>query len=273
MKRTGAFILIVILAIPLSAGVVFEIETKDHEQGGRVYSTEVMVQGKNIKVGIAPSEKGGEDRDMIFRGGADPREMIVVNHADASYSTMDKEAIDAIAGQVSGAMLQMEKALENVSEDKRAMVEQMMKQRMPGQKPQVSKSVLENTGVKETRHGYPCVKYIVRQDGEIVRVLWVTDWSNIDGAKGVGGAFEEMADFFTELLDSMPRFGSQQSFGDTTWEHMKELGGFPVVTRELAEDGLLESETILRSARRQTLDPDAFEPPSGYKRMSMGPVR
>jgi hypothetical protein len=197
--------------------------------------------------------------------------MVVVNHADGSYSIMNKEAMGAIAGQVSGAMLQMEKELENVPEDKRAMVEQMMKQRMPVQQPQVSKSVLENTGIKENRHGYPCVKYIVRQDGRPVRVLWVTEWSNIDGAKGVGGAFEEMADFFAELLDSMPRFGSQQSFGDTPWEHMKELGGFPVVTRELAEDGSLKGETILRSARRQTLDPDAFEPPSGYKRMSMGP--
>jgi hypothetical protein len=199
--------------------------------------------------------------------------MVVVNHANASYSTVDKEAIGAISGQVSAAMSQMEKALENVPEDKRAMVEQMMKQRMPVQQPQVSESELENTGIKESRQGYPCVKYIVRQNGETVRVLWVTEWSNIDGAKSVGGAFEELADFFAELLDSMPRFGSQQSFGNTTWKYMKELGGFPVVTRELAEDGSLKSETVLQSARRQAIDPASFEPPSGYKQMSMGPVR
>ena len=45
--------------------------------------------------------------------------------------------------------------------------------------------------------------------------------------------------------------------------------GFPVVTRELGDDDSLEGESILRSARRQTLDPDAFEPPSGYKRREM----
>ncbi len=53
---------------------------------------------------------------------------------------------------------------------------------------------------------------------------------------------------------------------------MKELGGFPVVTREFDDyDGSLEGETALRSARRQTLDPDAFEPPKGYRLRSMGP--
>ena len=54
---------------------------------------------------------------------------------------------------------------------------------------------------------------------------------------------------------------------------MKELGGFPVVTSEFGEDGSLEGESALRSAKRQTIDPDAFEPPSGYKRQEMLPGR
>ena len=56
---------------------------------------------------------------------------------------------------------------------------------------------------------------------------------------------------------------------DMVFEHMKELGGFPVVTREFADDGSLQQETALRSAKRQTIDPDTFEPPSGYKQQEM----
>jgi hypothetical protein len=50
---------------------------------------------------------------------------------------------------------------------------------------------------------------------------------------------------------------------------MKELGGFPVVTRDFGNDGALKVETVLRSAKRQTIEPSAFEPPSGYKRQEM----
>ena len=50
---------------------------------------------------------------------------------------------------------------------------------------------------------------------------------------------------------------------------MKQIDGFPVVTSGLGADGSVEDESSLRSARRRTLDPADFEPPSGYKRRSM----
>ena len=60
------------------------------------------------------------------------------------------------------------------------------------------------------------------------------------------------------------------SAGRHAFDELDQLGGFPVLTREFGDDGSLEAESVLKSARRQTLDPDAFEPPSGYKRQSMG---
>ncbi len=51
---------------------------------------------------------------------------------------------------------------------------------------------------------------------------------------------------------------------------MNEIDGFPVVTRNFA-GGELESESTLRSAEERDLDPDAFEPPKGYRLRSMGP--
>ena len=83
-------------------------------------------------------------------------------------------------------------------------------------------------------------------------------------------AFEDMADFFREMLDSLPNMGQARSgIDDSMFEHMKDLGGFPVVTKEFGEDGSLEGETALRSAKSQDLDPAAFEPPAGYKRQEM----
>ena len=110
------------------------------------------------------------------------------------------------------------------------------------------------------------------RDGHKIREMWVTDWDNLEGGEETVEAFEDMADFFREMLDSIPNMGGGSGppgMDDNVFEHMKDLGGFPVLTREFGDDGSLEGETGLRSAKRQTIDPDAFEPPSGYKRQEM----
>jgi len=261
-----------LLAGPLTAGVVYEIEVTDHEQSPpKSESIQAAVEGRHLKMGIA---SGGEGKpgEMIFRG--DRREMIVVDHDDRSYHVMDPETIQKLAGQVNGAMSQMQEALKNVPEDKRAMIEKMMKERMPSQAaaPTRPKSELRKTGERGDKNGYPCVKYEVLRGGRKIREMWVTDWDNVEGGDEMVGAFEDMADFFQELMDAIPDFGQGGGAGgDPVFEHMKELGGFPVVTEEFDENGNKTGESALRSSRRQTIDPTEFEPPSGYKRRSMGP--
>ena len=271
MKKSFVLAIVALMmSVPVFAGVVYEIEVTDHEQSPpKTESIQAAVEGRHLKMGIASKGKGSQG-EMIFRG--DRREMVVVDHDDRSYHQMDAETIKALGGQVSAAMAQVQEALKNVPEDKRAMVEQMMKQKMPdaAAAPQRPKSELKKTSERATHSGYPCVKYEVLRDGRKVRELWVTDWSNVEGGSDVVGAFEDMADFFTEMLDSLPSFGQESGpMGDPAFEHLREIGGFPVITREFDDDGSLEAESTLKSSRRQTLDPDAFEPPSGYKRQEM----
>ena len=279
MKRLSTLsLLLLFTSSPMLAGVVYEIETTDHDQSPpKVESIEMAAEGRHLKMGIGG---GSHDRkgDMIFRG--DRREMVVVDHDDKTYTVMDHEAIQQIAGQVNSAMSQVQEALKNVPADQRAMVEKMMKENMPQQVPDKApsgpSSELKKTGERATHNGYPCVKYEVVQNGRKLRELWVTDWSNLEGSEEVSETFGDMADFFREMMDSFSNLGGGGGpigFGgsDTFFEHMKELGGFPVVTKEFNEDGSLEGEASLRSAKRQTIDPDAFEPPSGYKRQEMFP--
>ena len=267
-KILGAFLVCAILALaPALAGVVYEIEVTDHEQSPpKSESIQAAVEGRNLKLGIASGGRGKQGH-MIYRG--DRREMVVVDHENRSYDVIDEAAMKQIAGQLGNAMGAMEEALKNLPKERRAQIEAMMKQRMPQQPAARPRSELKKTGEKAVQNGYPCVKYEVLREGRKIRELWVTDWSNIEGGDDVVDAFEDMADFFSELMDSIPDFGQGGSSGDAAFWHMKEIGGFPVVTREFDDDGSLEGESTLRSARRQTLDPAAFEPPSGYKRRSM----
>ena len=271
MKNRWIVPFLALLTSPLYAGVVYEIEVKDHEQSPpKSEAIQAAVEGRHLKMGIASKGKGAQG-EMIYRG--DRREMVVVDHENRTYFVVDKEAIRQLAGQVNDAMSKMQEALENVPEDKRAMIEQMMKQRMPNQQMRTKRpeSELEKTSERATHNGYPCVKYEVLREGRKIRELWVTDWGNVEGGGDVVGAFEDMAAFFREMMDAIPNMGGGRgpAIDDNVFEHMKDLGGFPVVTKDFEDDGSLEGETALRSAKRLTLDPDAFEPPAGYKRQEM----
>lgn len=266
----AAAALAVLMAAPAGAGVVYEIETTDHTSSSpRSVTQQVEIEGENLSMEIPADrrEKGGV---AIYRG--DRREMVVVDHGEKAYFVIDKQAIAGIAGQVDTAMSQAMEAIKDLPEAQRAQVEEMMKQQMPGRVPDVPQSSLRRTGERADHAGYPCVKYEELRKGTKVRELWVTDWDNVEGGEETAKAFESMARFFSEAMEPLRKMGGLGGAFDTsTFAHLTEIDGFPVVTREYSDDGTLESESTLRSATRRTLDPDDFEPPAGYKRRSMMP--
>lgn len=259
----------ILLPVTVGAGIVYEIEVTDHGQSPpRAESSEVAVEGRNLKMDVA--SKGREERgEMIYRG--ERREIVVVDHDDKSYHVMDEETMRQLGDQANAMRAQMQETLKNIPADQRAMVEQAMKQRLPQRTPpKLLRSELRKTDERGKKNGYPCVKYEVWTGPKKTRELWVTDWDNVEGGEDVIGVFEDLADFFRELMDALPDMGQGGSgAGANPFEHIKELGGFPVVTREFDEDGSLDSESMLRSTRRRQLDPSEFEPPSGYKRRQM----
>lgn len=267
MKKIAVCLSLLLVSLPASAGVVYEIEVKDHGQSPpKSESVKTSFEGHWMKIETAGS--GGSGRgEMIYRG--DRREMVMIDHDGKSYYVIDEKTIKELAAQMNEAMAMMEQALVNVPESQRAMMEEMMKKKMPQmQTVERVKTELRKTNETAERNGYPCVRYEVLQNGIAVRELWVTDWKNVEGGAEVADLFYEMSEFFQEMLDSLPKF-AETGGADHAFEHMREMDGFPVVTRELRSDGSVDNESILRSASQQSLGPDAFEPPSGYKRQKM----
>lgn len=264
-----SFILVLFLATCASAGVVLEIETQDHRlnESGTVLA---VVDGKNLKMIITSG--GDQDKnEMIFRG--ETREMVVVDHDDKSFMVIDEAMIDSIGVKLSGYEAKMREALKDVPPEQRAMVEQMMKGRMPPQATAPARPKIEfrNTGERDTQNGYPSDKYEATIDGRKTQELWVTDWDNVDGGGDAAEAFQAMADFFKQMRDSMPRFGVDEDADDNPFEHMREMGGFPVLTYDYASDGSFASESSLRSSTQRAVAAAEFEPPSAYKRREMMP--
>lgn len=274
MKKILGLLLITGLAAgALAAGVVYEIEVTDHGQSPpRTEDSRMSAEGKNLKMGVSAGERGGAAGEMIFRG--DRREMVIVDHDDESYTVIDEQAIESVAGQVGAMMAQMQEALKNVPEGQRAAVEEMMKKRMPQEAPARPRREVRRTGEHGDKAGYPCVKYEVLRDGRVVQELWVTDWNNLEGSAEVRQLFGEMAAFFKEMMDAFAGAagelgGLAGGLGDNMFDLFDRIDGFPAVTRDLDADGSLDEESTLRSARRQDLDPEEFEPPAGYKRRTL----
>lgn len=274
-----------VLTTPLVAGVVFQVETTYHSGSPGVESSEMSVEKPNLKMEIQPRRNGssGEDGgkgDAIFRG--DRRQMVVVDHRDKVYMVIDEDFVANVAGpaqdQISQAMKQLEEQMEGLDPKQREMMEKMLKGRMPGGAPgdAPARPTTEFHKSSETavHRGYPTVRWDGLRGGEKFVEMWVTDWGNVKGGQDVADTFREMASFYGDLMDSFEDMmgGAGGFFGDggDPMGAYTKIDGFPVITRSF-EGGELESETVLESVTERDLDPDAFEPPKGYRLRTMGP--
>ena len=285
MKRTILSLAVLAAAAPALAGVVYHVETTDHSSSPPEVMTGTMsAEGSSLRMKIASKNQGLTE--IIFRnhGGpwGDPHEnlggkrangtgaeVLMINHDTKTYTVMDEATLKELAAQMNQAMAAMEQALAAVPESQRKKMEEMMRAHMPMQAGPAQPSELRRTGDTDTVNGYPCTRYEVWRGGARESELWVTGWSNVEGGDEVVEAFEGMADFFTELIEAMPDFLGAKSSADASMQHMKEMKGFPVVTRTFSDSGALEMETALKSSESVSLEPSTFEPPAGYTRQDM----
>ncbi len=256
-------------------GVIFEVELTDH--GGEtphVQNIQIKVDGLNLTIPFQASEGSGQSGAMIFRGDrGEHGEMIIIMHDQRSYMVMDDSIIEQLGNTVSEVERMMEEQIKNLPPEQQEAIRKARESGMggmgisaaPAEQPEVE---VKKTDDHATKAGYPCVKYEVFSDGEKTRELWVTDWDNIEGGAEAKEAFKRMSAFFEHMMAAMPNAPGAKQLGPFGQAKFDE--GFPVVTRGFDEEGNLADESTLKSASRQTIDPDEFEPPSGYKRMSMG---
>ena len=267
-KLTLAASALLLATTPVFAGVVFEMEMTDltdpAAETDKMLST---LEGADLKIGV--TGPNGSPNEMIFRG--ESREMIAVDHESQSYVLIDDAAVQQIGQQLSAVELQMQEMLKDVPADQRAMVEQMMKSKMPAQPaadagPQIE---VRATGDSAEKNGFPCKHYQLFRDGRLSKDFWITDWDNVEGGADARRAFEGMAEFVKDMQAAMPAFAQSPESGNNAYEHLDELGGFPVVVIDYDENGAAVTESQLRSSKTMDLDAEVFQPPAGYKRQQM----
>jgi hypothetical protein len=264
---------LLVLAVPplASAGSVLELEmTEYYEDPPMVSGIEISTEGRSSRMEVTTEGKQ-ESGGMIWRG--DRSDMVAIDHDAREYYVLDRASVEAMAEQLGGAMKEMQEALESMPPEERALAEQMMEGHLLGNDgPPAPPATLHATGRDGSFGGYGCEYYEVRRGDVKVRELCVTSWDDLPDGRRLGAAMLEMAGFLDALATSFSEgagldvMGGQQEI----FEHMRELDGYPVLTRELDESGRVTSETVLKSAAARKFDPDVFEPPAAYARRELG---
>lgn len=262
-KAIGAMVLGSLIALSSQAAVVITVETTDlTKKDAPAEVGQVSIDGDKMAMrGADPQEVP----QMIFRG--DLKILYAINPKAKEYVEIDKETFDVIGGQMDEAMKQMEKRLADMPPQQRAMVERMMRQKMPD--PTRSALAMGEPMVKQTEErkqiaGYPCRLYEVHVDDQKTREIWVTAWTNIDQGREAFGIFTELEDFFEGLMEAMKNSPFARSL-QNPFDQVSKIDGFPVLTREF-KDGKATRESLFKSVEVQDLPATAFDPPKGYKK-------
>lgn len=258
-KSVTTWISMVLLLSPLAhAGVTMDLVNKN-AGGQETDRTRIYAQSKMIRMDEVDGDKVVST--MIFLG----NELIYVDHRDKNYIVMDEAMLDEVSAQMNDAMKQMEAQLANMPPEQRAMMEQMMKGRMPGMAGQESaprpKPRVEAMGSGKWQ-SYTCQQYAVFEGPEKTQDVCATKLDHINGAGDVMDAFRNMAAYVTKMTESMPMRSDE---GMNPGELMDQIDGFPVYTVDY-ENGEVAGETLLDSVTEQDLEQDLFAAPEGYRR-------
>ena len=243
------------MAVP---GVAINVEVK--ETGSAAVVQQIDIVGQSIKVDISGDRNGS----VVFRGGTD--ELLTIDHDKKEFMRVDKASLDRMASTVSGAVSQLDSVLANLPDDQRAMLEGMLKDKLPTSSAPAKRPLLRSTGTRAPNGGQETRQIEVLVDGVKRSEFWVAPWAGIDTR--VKAAVEDMSGFMKGVIDKLPA-SMTESIKTSGYEVIGELGGMPMLTREYDDKGQVAVESRVTSIVSKDIDVSKFNPPAGYTQKSL----
>ena len=128
--------------------------------------------------------------------------MVMLDKAKNQYQEIDEQTMKQMAEQMSGAMAQMNAAMKNMPPEQRAMMEKMMKGKMPQAAAAAPKKVYTAKGSGSV-NGFSCTKYEGNLGGEKTEELCAGVPSQLKLSAGDLQIFEKMKEFSSSLLSAL----------------------------------------------------------------------
>lgn len=184
----------------------------------------------------------------------DKEVMYTLDSQKQTYSEMSfaelEQTMQHASGQMDAAMAQMQKELAGMPPEQRKMVEQMMRDKMPGM--HASAAPTEVTKTNETRqiNGYACTKYVIHRGPETVMTMWTT--TDVKDFSAMRKDFEEFS----------KRLAAVRPMGGDLGKSMRQVEGFPMQTE--TGQGI---KTMVTKVEKRAIAASEFDIPTGYKKV------
>jgi len=271
------YLTITSLAGIAQAGAIFRTTVENYAEDNAFfdaqesYVTVTKVEGNRMRMDTQGTD-GKVASTVLFLGDTD--EMYMIDHDDKTYIVMDREQIEALGKQLNEAMQQMEEALKNVPEAQRAMMEKMMKGKMPaGDYEPPSPAVVTDLGESGEVNGIACDWKQVSRDDVLEEKACVCDQGAIAGGEEMVALANEMRDFAEGLMKMANQASSFSMLGGGTMGDFSsltgDLGGFPLISEHYDGEGKLMRRSTFESADEVSIPDEEFTPPSEYKRQTL----
>ena len=219
MKRLLLFTLFSSLSLISFGGVRMQMDITDLKTN-KVTKQEMLVDSTRLRVNV------DNNTSVMFLTDGGRNRMVILDKQRNTYQEMDQQTINQLGQQMQGAMAQMQDAMKNMPPEQRAMMERMMKGKMPAAAPAAPAKTVYTSKGSGSANGFSCTKYDGMRGAEKVSEVCAAAAGDVKLNPNDYQVFEKMRDFVSALTSQMPMVGNQMNgFGDSG------LQGFPVQTK------------------------------------------
>ncbi len=292
--------LLILFPSLLIGGVVFEIETKDHEQSSpNVDSMQMWAEGKNLKMGIAPGSGRGQSSNSGFYSGGgsgrgygsspgdqggtmyylgDERKMVFISGSQGFSINLDSFAQMAAANPFQGMSSGGGDAPPGfppavwgmLPEDKRAEILRQMAEsgaNVPSTRGQGLSGGDEERYVDTGKTGRTSdgKRYRVWRKyvgAELKNEFKVVDWRDVPGGSQLKSVFADFSSFSNKMRESAMAGRGFDSPSGNMFNDLEEINGFPYEGVEYDRNRVVSSFTVKSMVERKLASAELYPDPN-----------
>jgi hypothetical protein len=243
-----------------AAGVKMQSEMTDLASG-TVTKMDILLDQTRLRVNVA-SAKNSSSILFLTDGGRD--RLVMLDTAKNEYTEIDKTMMDRMAQQMSGAMSQMQGMMDKMSPEQRAMMERMMKGKMPTPAAAPQKTVYASKGGSNV-NGFACTKYEGTRGGQKVTEVCAAAPTALRFTPADFQVFDRMREFtasITQMAANSPFAGAAMDYASFT---DPGYNGIPV-SQTSYSGGKAVSKTDVKSIQAASFSNADFSLGSAKKR-------
>jgi hypothetical protein len=143
-----------------------------------------------------------DGKSVMFLTDGGRNRMVMLDKGKNTYQEIDEQTMQQMAQQMSGAMAQMNAAMKGMTPEQRAMMEKMMKGKMPQAAAAAPKTVYTAKGSGSV-NGFSCTKYEGDLSGQKESELCAALPAQLKLTAGDLEIFEKMRQFSSTLTSSL----------------------------------------------------------------------